>query len=73
MQKNIKIIALLTGRGNNTLRDKNILKVLNKPCLAYPCIAAKKVINGINPSEVIIYNQYNKKRGLFEKLFNFLG
>lgn len=42
MQKNIKTIALLTGRGNNTLRDKNILKVLNKPCLAYPCIAAKK-------------------------------
>ena len=38
-----------------------------------PCIAAKKIVDGINPSEVIIHNQYTKKKGLFEKLFNFFG
>ncbi|MBR4677175.1 MAG: CMP-N-acetylneuraminic acid synthetase [Bacteroidales bacterium] len=41
MNKNFKIAALLTGRGNNTLRDKNILPVLGKPLLYYPGIAAK--------------------------------
>ena len=38
-----------------------------------PCIAGKKVIEGINPSEVTIHNQYTKKLGLFEKMFNFFG
>ena len=38
-----------------------------------PCIAAKKIVDGINPSEVTIHSQYTKKRGLFEKLFNFFG
>ena len=38
----MQIAALLTGRGNNTLRNKNILKVLGKPLLSYPCLAAKK-------------------------------
>ena len=38
-----------------------------------PCIAAKKVIDGINPSEVIIHNLYSKKQGLFEKMFNFFN
>ena len=38
-----------------------------------PCIAGKKVIEGINPSEVSIHNQYTKKLGLFEKMFNFFG
>ena len=38
-----------------------------------PCIAAKKVIDGINPSEVTIRNLYSKKQGLFEKMFNFFG
>lgn len=36
-----KIAALLTGRGNNTLEDKNVLSVLGKPLLTYPCEAAK--------------------------------
>lgn len=36
-----KIVALLTGRGNNTLKDKNILPVLGKPLLYYPAMAAK--------------------------------
>lgn len=38
----MQIAALLTGRGNNTLRNKNILEVLGKPLLSYPCLAAKK-------------------------------
>tara|TARA_B100001248_G_scaffold57569_1_gene38576 strand:+ start:790 stop:1497 length:708 start_codon:yes stop_codon:yes gene_type:complete len=38
-----------------------------------PCIAGKKVVEGINPSEVIIYNLYSKKQGFFEKMFNFFS
>lgn len=43
----MQIAALLTGRGNNTLTDKNILPVMGKPLLYYPCQAAKnsKYIN----------------------------
>lgn len=37
----MQIAALLTGRGNNTLKDKNILPVLGKPLLTYPATAAK--------------------------------
>lgn len=32
----MKVTALLTGRGNNTLKDKNILDVLGHPVLYYP-------------------------------------
>ncbi len=39
----MKILALLTARGNNTLKDKNILKVNNFPVLSYPCREAKKI------------------------------
>jgi len=35
------VTALLTGRGNNTLKDKNVLPVLGRPLLYYPAIAAK--------------------------------
>ncbi len=38
-----------------------------------PCIAGKKVIDGINSSEVIIRNFYTKRQGLFEKMFNFFN
>lgn len=38
---NINITALLTARGNNTLKDKNIRPVAGKPLLYYPAIAAK--------------------------------
>ena len=38
-----------------------------------PCIAGKKVIDGINPSEVIMHTLYTRKLGLFEKMFNFLS
>ena len=37
----MKIAALLPGRGNNTLKDKNVLPVLGKPLLYYPAMAAK--------------------------------
>lgn len=37
----MKVTALLTGRGNNTLKDKNILDVLGHPVLYYPAHAAK--------------------------------
>ncbi|MCI8294309.1 MAG: CMP-N-acetylneuraminic acid synthetase [Lachnospiraceae bacterium] len=37
----MKVIALLTGRGNNTLKDKNILDVLGHPVLYYPAHAAR--------------------------------
>ena len=36
----MKIVALLTGRGQNTFKDKNIKKIFNKPVLYYPCIEA---------------------------------
>ncbi len=39
----MKVVALLTGRGNNTLKDKNILPVFGKPLLYYPAVAAKQV------------------------------
>ena len=40
---------------------------------ASPCIAGKRVIDGINPSEVVTHSLYSKKQGLFEKMFNFFG
>lgn len=39
---NMKITALLTGRGGNTLPDKNVLKVLGRPLCAYPAMEARK-------------------------------
>lgn len=35
----MKITALLTGRGNNTLKDKNVLDVLGHPVMYYPAKA----------------------------------
>lgn len=37
----MKVTALLTGRGNNTLKDKNILDVLGHPVIYYPAHAGK--------------------------------
>lgn len=37
----MKVTALLTGRGNNTLKDKNILEVFGHPVLYYPAHAGK--------------------------------
>lgn len=36
----MRIYALLTGRGNNTMKDKNILDILGHPVLYYPAKAA---------------------------------
>lgn len=36
----MKIAALLTGKGQNTLRDKNVLPVRGHPLLYYPAMAA---------------------------------
>lgn len=38
----IRVTALLTGRGNNTLSDKNVRDILGHPVLYYPANAAKK-------------------------------
>jgi len=38
----MKVIALLTGRGNNTLKDKNLIHIQGKPALYYPANAARK-------------------------------
>ena len=38
----MKICCLLTGRGNNTLKDKNVLNVLGHPVLYYGANAAVK-------------------------------
>ena len=59
---NIEVKKFISYQYSSKFADKTDLS---------PCIAAKKVINGVNPSEVIIYNQYIKKGGFFEKLFNF--
>lgn len=37
----MKTVALLTGRGNNTLKDKNVLDVLGKPVLYYIANSAR--------------------------------
>lgn len=43
----MKVTALLTGRGNNTLKDKNVLDVLGHPVIYYPAHAGRmaKTIN----------------------------
>lgn len=42
MNQKIVTMALLTGRGNNTLSDKNVRDILGEPVLYYPANAAKK-------------------------------
>ncbi len=39
------IVVLLTGRGNNTLKDKNVIPILGKPLLAYPAMAGLQLNN----------------------------
>jgi N-acylneuraminate cytidylyltransferase len=38
----MKVAALLTGKGNNTLRDKNVLPVRGHPLMYYPAMAARQ-------------------------------
>ncbi|MCI8443181.1 MAG: CMP-N-acetylneuraminic acid synthetase [Provencibacterium sp.] len=40
VQKSSSVCALLTGRGNNSLKDKNVLDILGHPVLYYPGKAA---------------------------------
>ena len=42
MEKSLQTTALLTGRGNSTLEDKNVREVCGKPLLAYPAEAARR-------------------------------
>jgi CMP-N,N'-diacetyllegionaminic acid synthase len=44
MEESLLTVALLTGRGNNTLKDKNIREVCGKPLLTYPAEAARKCV-----------------------------
>ena len=41
----MEIVALLTGRGGSSLKDKNVLNLKGMPVLSYPCIEAKKSKN----------------------------
>ena len=45
----MKVVGLLTGRGNNTLKDKNVLDILGHPVMYYPAHAGKvsKTINSL--------------------------
>ena len=61
---NIEVKKIISYQYSNKFADKSDIS---------PCIAAKKVIDGINPSEVITHNMHTKKQGLFEKMFNFFG
>ena len=38
----MKIAALLTGKKNSSLKNKNILKIKNKPIFTFPAVEAKK-------------------------------
>ena len=59
-----KVVALLTGRGNNTLRDKNMLQVKGRPLLHYPCIEAKKV------KEISDYYVSSEDEGILNAAFD---
>ena len=59
---NIEIKKFISHQYSSRYADINDLS---------PCIAAKKVNDGINPLEVKILNLKAKKQGLFEKMFNF--
>ena len=61
---NIEVKKIISHKYSSRFEDKNDTS---------PCIAGKKVIEGINSSEVTIHSQYTKKLGLFEKMFNFFG
>ncbi len=59
---NIEVKKIISHQYSNRFADKRDTS---------PCIAGKKVIEGINSSEVITQNVTSKKQGLFEKMFNF--
>ena len=61
---NIEVKKIISHQYSNKFADKRDTS---------PCIAGKKVIEGINSSEVITRNVYSKKQGFFEKMFNFFS
>ena len=61
---NIEVKKIISHQYSSKFAEKN------DTC---PCIAGKKVIDGINPSEVVMHNLYTRKEGLFEKMFNFFS
>ena len=61
---NIEVEKFISYQYSSRFAEKNDIN---------PCIAGKKVIDGINPSEVIMHNLYTRKLGLFEKMFNFIS
>ena len=61
---NIEVKKIVSHQYSSRIADKKD---------SNPCIAAKRVIDGINPLEVKIYNLRAKTQGLFEKMFNFLS
>ena len=61
---NIEVKKIISHQYSSSFAEKSDIS---------PCIAGKKVIDGINPSEVMTRNLYTKKQGLFEKMFNFFS
>ena len=61
---NIEVKKFISYQYSSRFAEKNDIN---------PCIAGKKVIDGINPSEIVVHNLYTKKQGFFEKMFNFLS
>ena len=61
---NIEVKKIISHQYSSSFAEKNDIS---------PCIAGKKVTDGINPSEVMMHNLYTKKQGLFEKMFNFFS
>ena len=59
---NIEVKKIISHQYSSSFAEKSDIS---------PCIAGKKVIDGINPLEVMTHNLYTKKQGLFEKMFNF--
>ena len=61
---NIEVKKIISHQYSSSFAEKSDIS---------PCIAGKKVTDGINPSEVMMHNPYTKKQGLFEKMFNFFS
>ena len=61
---NIEIEKIISHQYSSRFAKKNDIS---------PCTAGKRVIDGINPLEVLTHSLYSKKQGLFEKMFNFFG
>ena len=61
---NIEVKKIISHQYSSSFAEKSDIS---------PCIAGKKVIDGINPLEVMTHNLYTKKQGLFEKMFNFFS